>query len=107
MHSNKMIARCLFCMLVVITQMSFSQQVLTRGMPLFDEIVADWRDQDDVGGKGYKTVITSIIAALPASSQSAFQTKLSSISGDGEPMENLYVEVCSARRVQRMANLFR
>jgi hypothetical protein len=85
---------------------TLAQQTLSSSMPLYGNILEDWKDQDGVNG-GYRSAITGIIATLPPADKTSMQSKLNALSGSDDnssEMEDLYVQVCSARRAQRMAN---
>ncbi|MCU0608307.1 MAG: hypothetical protein MUF22_00880 [Chitinispirillaceae bacterium] len=85
---------------------SLAQDTLSSAVPGYADIIDDWKDQDNVAGKGYRTVITAIIATLPAEEKTALQTRLNSLAGQADNstgMQALYLRVCSARRAMRMA----
>jgi hypothetical protein len=95
-----------FLAVLLLSYRTHAQQTLSSNMPLYGDILEDWRDQDGVNG-GYRSAITSIIAGLPAADKTTMQNKLNALSGSDDnssEMENLYVQVSSARRAQRMAN---
>ena len=76
-------------------------------MTCYSDILADWKDQDNVSSKGYRAVITSIISTLPSTDKTLLQPRLDNLSSqpdDAAHMAALYVRACSARRAQLMAN---
>jgi hypothetical protein len=82
-----------------------AQDTLSPGMMCYNEILADWQEQDGTASKGYRTVITSMLPNLAAADRTLIQSRLSSLTGvaDNSPqMIQLYVRACSARRTARM-----
>jgi len=82
-----------------------AQDTLSPGMMCYNEILADWQDQDGTASKGYRTVITNMLPSLTATDRTLIQNRLNSLSGvaDNSPqMVQLYVRACSARRMARM-----
>jgi hypothetical protein len=83
-----------------------AQDTLSTGMTCYADILDDWKDQDNVSAKGYRTVITGIIANLPSADKTLLQPRLDNLANqpdDAAHMEGLYVRVCSARRAAFMA----
>jgi Tol biopolymer transport system component len=62
------------------------------------QIIAEWEDQDSVASKGYGTVTTQIVTALPDEFKTLYNSKKSGVSGD----KNLYYLACHYRRVAKM-----
>jgi hypothetical protein len=84
-----------------------AQDTLSAGMTCYADILDDWKDQDNVAAKGYRAVITGIIANLPSVDKALLQPRLDNLAGqtdDAAHMEGLYKRACSARRAQLMAN---
>jgi hypothetical protein len=86
-----------------------AQDTLSVGVPCYADIIEDWKDQDKVTStSGYRTAITAIVPALPATDRTMLQSRLDALAeaavADNSPqMEKLYLRTCSARRAMRMA----
>jgi len=84
-----------------------AQDTLSSTITCYADILDDWKDQDNVSAKGYRAVISGIIATLPSADKILLQPRLDNLSNqpdDAAHMEGLYERACSARRAQLMAN---
>ncbi len=81
-----------------------AQMILTEDVQDHRSILEDWQDQDRVGQKGYGQAIEEILPTLSAEKVAPLQEKLDALGtpADSADLLSLYIEVCSARRAERM-----
>jgi len=81
-----------------------AQLVLTNDVQDHRLILEDWEDQDGVGQKGHRKAIEDILPTLSAEKSNSLQEKFDALGApaDSADLLSLYIEVCSARRAERM-----
>lgn len=97
------VTRHLICVVTVIIMMLpgllSAQNLIDEKMPasIPEQIIADWKDQDNASSSNYKSVIEGIIQTLNEEYKSIVQAEL-----DKGANENAYLVACHYRRISKL-----
>lgn len=82
-----------------------ANMVLTPELDSYSQILADWKEQDNVASSGYSQAIGQILSGFPDNVATPFNEEKQTLAA-GSPTEDewedLYIRVCSKRRGIRL-----